>query len=164
MMMQDDFIITYEVLSGANQKYTINESDTATFIINADYSLFENGGKVYVDDKLVDSNNYTSKSGSTVITFTKNYMSSLNEGEHVLKVVFNNGGTSTTKFTIAKGNIPITTEDSSIQTTEKEEEKQSENPKTGDNGITVWVCLMFASMLGIAGTIKFQRKANKSKK
>ena len=160
MIMQDDFIITYEVSSGANQKYTTGESNTATFRINADYSLFENGGKVYVDDELVASSNYTSKSGSTVITFTKDYMSSLSEGNHILKVVFNNGGTSTTKFTIAKENLPITTEDAPMQTTETKEETKSSNPKTGDNGIAVWVSLMFVSMLGIAGTVRFQRKAN----
>lgn len=95
--------ITYEFIEGANQKYTIGDNG-ATFKIDAEYSLFENGGKVYVDDKLVSAENYTSKSGSTVITFTKNFMNSLSVGEHSLKVVFNNDAIATTKFTVAKAN------------------------------------------------------------
>ena len=110
---------SYEYIDNtANQTYTINENDTLIFIINADYSLFENGGKVYVDDTLVSSDNYTSKSGSTIITFKKDYMSSLSEGEHTLKVAFNNGGTATTKFTVAKANTQ-TIEETTDTTTEK---------------------------------------------
>ena len=56
----------YKFTEGANQTYTIGESENATFKINADYSLFTN--KVYVDDNLLDSSNYSSKSGSTIIT------------------------------------------------------------------------------------------------
>ena len=106
---------TYEYIEGANQTYTIGE-DGVTFRINADYSLFENGGKVYVDDELVSSDNYTSKSGSTIITFTKDYMSSLSEGEHTLKVAFNNGGSATTKFTVAKANTTTTKKASAPKT------------------------------------------------
>ena len=106
---------TYEYIEGANQTYTIGE-DGATFRINADYSLFENGGKVYVDDTLVSSDNYTSKTGSTIITFTKKYMSSLSEGEHTLKVAFNNGGSATTKFTVAKADTTTTTKAAAAKT------------------------------------------------
>ena len=106
---------TYEYIEGANQTYTIGE-DGVTFRINADYSLFENGGKVYVDDTLVSSDNYTSKTGSTIITFTKDYMSSLSEGEHTLKVAFNNGGSATTKFTVAKADTATTTKAAAAKT------------------------------------------------
>ena len=108
--------ITYEFVEGANQTYTINKDDTATFKINADYSLFENGGKVYIDDTLVSSDKYTSKTGSTIITFTKDYMSSLSEGEHTLKVAFNNGGSATTKFTVAKADTTTTTKAAAAKT------------------------------------------------
>ena len=106
---------TYEYIEGANQTYTIGE-DGVTFRINADYSLFENGGKVYVDDTLVSSDNYSSKTGSTIITFTKDYMSSLPEGEHTLKVAFNNGGSATTKFTVAKADTTTTTKAAAAKT------------------------------------------------
>lgn len=144
---------TYEYIEGANQTYTIGE-DGATFRINADYSLFENGGKVYVDDILVSADNYTSKSGSTIITFTKDYMSSLSEGEHTLKVVFNDGGSTTTKFTVAKAD---TTTDTETTAEEKTTTTTSNNPKTGDN-IVIWISLMIVSILGVAGTVKFVKK------
>ena len=130
---------TYEYIDDtANQTYTIGE-DGATFRINADYSLFENGGKVYVDDALVSSDNYTSKSGSTIITFTKDYMSSLSEGEHTLKVTFNNGGEATTKFTVAKT------------------EESTNNPQTGDN-VMFYISMLGLSIIGLAGAGLYIRK------
>lgn len=151
--------ITYEFVEGANQTYTINEDETAIFRINADYSLFENGGKVYVDDALVSSDNYTSKSGSTIITFTKDYISSLSEGNHTLKVAFNNGGTATTKFTIAKANTQTTeeTENTTTETTVTETEK-SNNPQTGDN-IILFIGLFVIATLGTYVVIKYNKKS-----
>ena len=92
--------IVYEVIDGAEQTYTITEDTEARFRINADYSLFNK--KVYVDDVLVDDANYTSESGSTIITFNKSYVDTLSVGEHTLRVAFTDGGEATTKFTIAK--------------------------------------------------------------
>lgn len=130
---------TYEYVDNtANQTYTINKDDTLTVRINADYSLFENGGKVYVDGSLVDSKNYTSKSGSTIITFTKDYMNSLSAGNHTLKVVFNNGGTAETTFTITNANT-------------------SSNPATGDN-IMLYISMLGLSIIGLAGTGFYVRK------
>lgn len=146
--------ITYEFVEGANQTYTINEDETAIFRINADYLLFENGGKVYVDDALVSSDNYTSKSGSTIITFTKDYISSLSEGNHTLKVAFNNGGTATTKFTIAKANIQTTEE---TETTTAKTVK-SNNPQTGDN-IILFIGLFVIATLGTYLVIKYNKNS-----
>ena len=135
---------TYEYIDNtANQTYTINEDDTLSFRINADYSLLENGGAVYVDG--TETTEYTSKSGSTIITLNKDFVNSLLVGEHTLKVAFNNGGEATTKFTIAKAEET------------KTEESTSNNPKTGDN-IAVWISLMVVSILGVAGTVKFVKK------
>ena len=92
----------YKVIEGANQTYTIGESNNATFRVNAEYNLFENGGKVYIDEALVDSKNYTSKSGSTIVTLTDAYLKTLSVGEHTLKVAFKDGGNATTKFKVAK--------------------------------------------------------------
>ena len=94
--------LEYEVVEGSRQKYTINTDTEATFKINADYSLFKDEGKVYVDNKLVDKNNYTSKDGSTIITFNKNYLDTLKVGVHTLDVYLSDGGVAQTTFTIAK--------------------------------------------------------------
>ena len=138
--------ITYKFLEGENQKYIINESTNARFRIDADYSLFQNGGKVYIDDILVDTNNYTSESGSTIITFKKDYVNKLNVGEHKLKVLFNNGGVAESKFTISE---------------EKNEVKETiKNPQTVDS-ITTYIILSIISMVGIVITIIINNKKRK---
>ena len=129
---------TYEYVDNtANQTYTINKDDTLTFRINADYSLFENGGKVYVDG--IETTEYTSKSGSTIITLNKDYVNSLSVGEHTLKVAFNNGGEATTKFTVAKA------------------EESTNNPQTGDN-IMFYISMLGLSIIGLAGAGLYIRK------
>ena len=122
--------IVYEVTEGANQKYTITKNSEAKFKINADYSLFD--GKVYIDNVLVDPENYTSESGSTIITFKKEFVDSLSAGEHTLKVTFTDGGEATTTFTVANI-IP-----------------EIDNPKTGDN-IALYIVTGVLSMIGLAG-------------
>ncbi len=133
--------IDYKFIEGENQTYTINKSDKMTFRINANYSLFETGGKVYIDDILVDYKNYTSLSGSTIITFNKDYVDTLKIGEHTLKVVLNNNVEVATKFTID----------------EETKEIETENPKTSDNVIK-YLILSMASVLGIATTLLINKK------
>ena len=97
--------ITYEVIEGAGQIHIVDEDTEAKFRINASYELFVDGGAVYVDDTLVDPENYTSWDGSTYIQLTKEYVNTLAVGTHTLKVVFNDGGTATTTFTIAEPDV-----------------------------------------------------------
>lgn len=97
--------ITYEVIEGAGQIHIVDEDAEAKFRINASYELFVDGGAVYVDDTLVDPENYTSWDGSTYIQLTKEYVNTLAVGTHTLKVVFNDGGTATTTFTIAEPDV-----------------------------------------------------------
>lgn len=132
--------ISYKFLEGENLNYTIDKDNNARFRIDAEYSLFQNGGKVYIDNVLVDSNNYTSESGSTIINLKKDYLNKLSIGEHKLKVLFNNGGVAESKFTINKTKEEIETK--------KEETTKIENPKTVDN-ITIYFVLSFISVLGL---------------
>ena len=151
----------YKFTEGANQTYTIDESKNATFRIDADYSLFTN--KVYVDNKLVDSTNYDSKTGSTVITLKDEYLKTLSVGEHTLKVAFSDNGEAITKFTIKEKQQNETPEDNkNTGNTEKEEQPENNNvtnndvqkdntnanPKTGDNVIG-YAVLFAIALLGI---------------
>lgn len=150
--------IEYKVIEGAEQTYTITEDTEARFRIDADYSLFNN--KVYVDNVLVDSSNYTSKSGSTIIVLNKDYVDTLAVGEHRLKVAFADGGEAETTFTIAKkaennnnneNNTPSKPED-------KEEMKDNgSNPKTGDN-IMLYVAIASMSIIGLVATTIVAKK------
>ena len=150
--------IEYKVIEGAEQTYTITEDTEARFRIDADYSLFNN--KVYVDNVLVDSSNYTSKSGSTIIVLNKDYVDTLAVGEHTLKVAFTDGGEAETTFTIARkaennnnneNNTPSKPED-------KEEMKDNgSNPKTGDN-IMLYVAIASMSIIGLGATTIVAKK------
>ena len=133
--------IIYEVTEGDNQKYTITKNTEAKFKIDADYRLFE--GKVYIDNVLVDSENYTSESGSTVITFKQSYIDTLSVGQHTLKVVFSDGGEATTKFIVASVITEI------------------DNPKTGYN-IIFYITIGIISLISLVGTSTYiyKKKTN----
>jgi len=143
--------IEYKVIEGADQTYTIDQSTEARFRIDADYSLFDK--KVYVDDILVDGVNYTSESGSTIITFSKEYIDTLAIGQHTLKVAFTDGGEAKTTFTIARqfeGNN--NNENVSLNTENKEEMKDDgSNPKTGDN-VMLYIAIVSMSIIGLGAT------------
>ena len=152
--------IEYKVIEGAEQTYTITEDTEARFRIDADYSLFNN--KVYVDNVLVDSSNYTSKSGSTIIVLNKDYVDTLAVGEHTLKVAFADGGEAETTFTIAKkaennnnneNNTPSKPEDKE----EMKDKDNGSNPKTGDN-IMLYVAIASMSIIGLVATTIVAKK------
>ena len=158
--------IEYKVIEGAEQTYTIKEDTEARFRIDADYSLFNN--KVYVDNVLVDSSNYTSKSGSTIIVLNKDYVDTLAVGEHTLKVAFADGGEAETTFTIARkaednNNNEDNNENNNENNTpskpeDKEEMKDNgSNPKTGDN-IMLYVAIASMSIIGLGATTIVAKK------
>lgn len=130
--------VVYEVTEGANQKYTITKNNEAKFKINADFRLFD-GGKVYVDNELVDPKNYTAESGSTIITLKKEFVDTLSVGEHTLKVLFNDGGEAITTFNVARVTVP------------------TDNPQTGDN-IGFYIISGILSIVGLAGAGIFYRR------
>lgn len=150
--------IEYKVIEGAEQTYTITEDTEARFRIDADYSLFNN--KVYVDNVLVDSSNYTSKSGSTIIVLNKDYVDTLAVGEHTLKVAFADGGEAETTFTIArKAENNNKNENNTPSKPENKEEMKdnSLNPKTGDN-IMLYVAIAGMSIIGLGAITIIARK------
>lgn len=154
--------IEYKVIEGAEQTYTITEDTEARFRIDADYSLFNN--KVYVDNVLVDSSNYTSKTGSTIIVLNKDYVDTLAVGEHTLKVAFADGGEAKTTFTIAKkaennNNNENNNENNTPSKPENKEEMKDNgsNPKTGDN-IMLYVAIASISIIGLGAIIIVSKK------
>ena len=139
---------TYEVIEGANQKYIIGKSNEAKFKINAVYYKFERGGSIYVDGELVDPSNYTSESGSTIISLKKEFVDKLSIGEHTLKVLFNDGEATTT-FTVEK----IVEQEKAAE----QEKDNSLNPKTGDT-IIAYIVIAGISMFGILAAIVLKKK------
>ena len=97
---------------------------------------------VKVDDVVLDKNNYTVESGSTVLTLKNTYLSTLKDGEYKLKVEYSDGGYVETVFTIGKVVNSTTVID---------------NPDTFDNGINLLVVTMI-SLMGLIGTTVYLKK------
>ena len=140
--------VTYKIIEGADGTYTINADGTYTIRANGEFSKFVS---VEMDGKVVDSKNYTAKSGSTIITFSKEYMSSLSAGKHTVKVNFTDGSTETT-LTVAQKDTKDTGK------TDAGKKPASKSPKTGDNSnLIAWFILLAASVC-IVGSLRVIRR------
>lgn len=124
-----DFVFRYDneykVLEGVNQTLRINKVKDLIIRIEASFDLFKTNGKVYINDELLDENNYTAKEGSTIITLKEDYLKTLSKGTYTLKVTFNDDRYAITNFFI------------------KEEIK---NPETSDN-ISNYIIISITSLL-----------------
>ena len=140
--------VTYKIIEGADGTYTINADGTYTVRANGEFRKFVN---VEMDGKVVDSKNYTAKSGSTIITFSKEYMSSLSAGKHTVKVNFTDGSAETTLAVAQKD-----TKDTGK--TDVGKKPASKSAKTGDNSnLIAWFILLAASVC-IVGSLRVIRR------
>ena len=137
----------YKIIEGANGTWTQNSDGTLTVRANGEFSKFAG---VMVDGKpLIAGKDYTAKSGSTIVTLSKDYLATLSVGTHELTVLFNDGGEARTTFTVraASDNNPGTA---------VTPDNTTNNPQTGDHsGIVLAVVVLLVSggaltVLGIA--------------
>ena len=90
--------VTYPILEGADQT-VVPQADGTVFIrVNADIHKFVN---VAVDGNTVDGTNYKVTEGSTIVTFTSEYLSALSVGTHSVVINFTDGAAATS-LTLAK--------------------------------------------------------------
>ena len=135
----------YKIIEGANGTWTQNSDGTLTFRANGEFSKFTG---VKVDGKLIDRENYTAKSGSTIVTLSKDYLATLSVGTHTLTVVFNDGECST--------NFMVKAASDNNPGTAVTPDNTTNNPQTGDHsGIVLAVAVLLVSggaltVLGIA--------------
>ena len=153
-------LISLSIIEGTNGSWTKNSDKTPIFRANGDFSKFTG---VKVDGTLIDAKNYTSVSGSTVITLKADYLNTLSVGNHTLTVVYNDGECSTNfevKQAASEQTTPI--EGDKTETTTPTGGKDTTNPQTGDNSNTLlWVALMVASVAGILGTVVYSKRKNR---
>ena len=137
--------VVYKIIEGANGSWTQNSDGTLTVRADGVFSKF-NGVKV--DGKLIDRENYTAKSGSTIVTLSKDYLATLSVGTHTLTVVFNDGECST--------NFMVKAASDNNPGTAVTPDNTTNNPQTGDHsGIVLAVVVLLVSggaltVLGIA--------------
>ena len=77
---------TYEIVHGADGKWTKGSSKTLGFTADGLFKLFV---EVRVDGNVIIRDvDYTAQSGSTIVTFNKDYLDTLSVGKHKLEVVY----------------------------------------------------------------------------
>lgn len=127
----------YKVLEGANQTVNTKKDDKLSFRLDIDYNEFLESGVVYIDGEEVESSNYTTEEGSTIITFNDDFVKTLSNSTHTLKVEVNDGEV-TTSFKVT----------------------DTISPQTGDN-VIYYIVLSIVSVLGIVLVKVFSKKKAK---
>ena len=128
----------YKILSGSNQTYSNKDLIIKT---NGDLGNLES---IKVNGKILEPSNYSLKSGSTILSLNKDYLSSLSNGTYDITFEYTDGSINTT-FII---------DNKKTNTTFK-------NPKTSDN-IMIYIIMAIVGVIGILvfGFI-IKRKMNK---
>ena len=143
---------TYKFISGMDQEF---DDDDLVFKTDGPLSIVD---KVYVNDEELDSDNYTLKSGSTIITILKDYLTTLSDATYNLKITYTNGSEATTTFVVkAKDTAAANTTPATNTTTNTQTTNTSSNPNTADT-IMISVIIGLISVLGLAGVVVFLRK------
>lgn len=87
----------------AGDSQTVTPGSPVVISFDKEFSKFENGGAVFLDDSTepLSTDCYTATSGSTVITLLDSFTKTLKEGAHTLKVKFNDDSVGTATFTVS---------------------------------------------------------------
>ena len=147
--------IPFDTLDGNAQEFDKENPTELSFRFKMWYLLFYKYGNVYVDDNLVDKTNYTFKRGSTIVTLKEEYLQTLDNGEHTLKITLGKNktfGEASATFSVIENTISENEKGIEAET------KSSISPKTGDE-IKYFVGLAGISIAVLA--ITFIVKKNK---
>ncbi len=90
--IEADPVVDYEIIEGKNSTWD-GSSDGLTIRGNGEFSEFVG---VTVDGEFIGEENYTAKSGSTIITLKASYLDTLTAGIHIVDIVWLDGSASTT--------------------------------------------------------------------
>ena len=91
----------YEIIEGDGQEINKNIYVPLRFKSNADYTKFDS---VKVDGVEVDSSNYVTSEGSTVVTFNSTYSAALSTGNHTIEIISTDGSASGA-FSVVDSNV-----------------------------------------------------------
>ena len=108
----------YEITEGENSSWSKGSKDKLVFRFiqcgiedDAFESFLAAGGKIYIDDVEVSSDNFTAEKGSVIISIIPELLETLSVGEHTLTIKFENSVSFSTKFIVkAASDVPATGE------------------------------------------------------
>lgn len=130
------------IIEGAGGEWTKESGATLRFRSDAGISSFV---RVEVDGTVVDAKNYTVTEGSTIVTFTAEYLESLATGKHTVAIVSSISGEekkATAEFTVAKK--ADTTSGNSTPNTEQTTAQKTKALKTGDESPVGYLLVLLA--------------------
>lgn len=158
--------------------YVIGGSDGATIACSGGFKDFVD---VYMDDVLVDQENYTVAEGSTILTFASKYLNTLSVGMHKVTLNYTYGSIDTQLEILAYGSDSTDTGETgssdgsegstgadatATRTSAVSEAKiTKKSPQTGDeNRALPWLLLCFATVCGgTAVLVRRKRTASSGK-
>lgn len=88
----------YEIIEGQDQTYT---NSNLKFRFSGELDLFH---RLLINDVEIEETNYSKTSGSTIINLKSEYLNTLENGIHTLRVEYKDGGYVETTFTVMKNN------------------------------------------------------------
>ena len=164
----------YDILEGADTTHVLKVDEAHAIRVNCEVEYFLD---VMVDGKTVDPKYYTVKSGSTIITFTKEFLDSLSVGDHEVKFLFTNGTAKATITAVEKQaqetkpadkdktdiNRPATSQKPAQQTAapaKKPAANQKKATRTGDDNPAMMVLILM--LLGGAAVVGYSLKRRKA--
>ena len=130
------------IIEGAGGEWTKDSGSTLRFRSDAGISSFV---RVEVDGTVVDAKNYTVTEGSTIVTFTAEYLESLATGKHTVAIVSSISGEekkATAEFTIAKK--ADTTNGNNNATADQTTAQKTKALKTGDESPVEYLLALLA--------------------
>ena len=147
-----------EVTAGAGSTHKTGGNEDLTFTCSGS---LDNLTGIYVDGALVNPSNYTTKSGSTILTLKAGYLNTLAVGTHTLKFQYKNNMSADTSFEIVKAEDekkpPVNNPADKSGTPNKNTGKPT-SPKTGD---TTNISLLMSLLVLSGGAVAFVTKKRK---
>ena len=164
----------YDILEGADTTHVLKVDEAHAIRVNCEVEYFLD---VMVDGKTVDPKYYTVKSGSTIVTFTKEFLDSLSVGDHEVKFLFTNGTAKATITVVEKQaqetkpadndktdiNKPAASQKPAQQTAapaKKAAINQKKATRTGDDNPAMLVLILM--LFGGAGAVGYSLKRRKA--
>ncbi len=146
---------------GTNSEYTIGLNGSASIHCNGVLNALQS---VEMDGKTVDPSNYDQKEGSTIITFKKAYLDTLNVGTHTVTLVYESGrietsleikksGETTTQTKYTSGTSTGTTRTNTTET-----KSTTTGAKTGDHTNVAVMAALAVLSLGVCLLLLAKRK------
>lgn len=158
----------YKIIDGANSQWTQNTDGSLVIRGDGEMAKFQN---VKVDGVIVDAKNYTVTEGSTIITFTSDYLKTLSAGSHTFEMFWTDGSAST-NFAVVKNttvespketidnNSNISNNNAKTNVTDAKNDNQNVTAtQTGDPmNLTLWMVILMASLACCTGMIVRRKK------